>query len=189
MARPFNPLGKVLAAYNGQKYQAAKRGIGWEFTFETWWAVWLTSGKWELRGLGRGKYCMARNGDVGPYAPGNVRICLNAENARESYQSRPYIERAGRIGGPTGIGGGKGVYRRTDGRNRAKPYTSTFRGKHLGSFATDGEARAAYRIASLEYLESIGHAVGARTRLEIEQARDHAIGEQRAVLDWVLGHV
>jgi len=188
MARPFNPLGKQLAAYNGQRHQAAKRGIGWEFTFETWWALWLASGKWERRGLGRGKYCMARTGDVGPYAPTNVRICLNAENAKESYQTRPYIERAGRIGGATGIGGGKGVYFRTD-RPRAKPYTSTFRGKHLGSFATEGEASAAYRAASLAYLESIGQAVGARTRPEVERARDAATGEQRALLDWVLGHV
>jgi hypothetical protein len=69
--------------YNNQRQSAKVRGIEWEFTFETWWAVWEASGKWEQRGKRTGQYCMARNGDTGPYAPWNVRIVQVSENNRD----------------------------------------------------------------------------------------------------------
>jgi hypothetical protein len=53
------------------------------FTFDEWLAFWKASGKLHLRGLGRGKYVMARNGDRGPYAPDNVRIILFEDNMKE----------------------------------------------------------------------------------------------------------
>lgn len=59
---------------------AKKRGIAWHFTFEQWWSIWESSGHWEQRGRGTGTYVMCRNGDLGPYAVGNVFIALNAEN-------------------------------------------------------------------------------------------------------------
>jgi hypothetical protein len=31
---------------------------------------------------------MARHGDIGPYAVGNVRICLNEENKRDAHRLR-----------------------------------------------------------------------------------------------------
>lgn len=54
--------------------------------------------------------------------------------------------------GKTGIGGGKGVYQR--GR-RAKQFSAMFRGKYLGSFFTEVEARAVYVAAANAFLESI----------------------------------
>jgi hypothetical protein len=65
------------------KYGAKQRGIGFEFTFGEWWGIWLSSGHWGERGCRKDQYCMARNGDTGPYAVGNVRIITNEENRKE----------------------------------------------------------------------------------------------------------
>lgn len=81
-------------AYRVQKRHARKRGIEWQFTFETWWAVWRCSGNWNERGCTRGSYCMARTGDKGPYSPTNVRICLVSENHAEAHGTRKLL-RAG----------------------------------------------------------------------------------------------
>lgn len=160
MPRPFNPLGQLQQAFRQQRAAAADRGIEWNFDFASWLLVWQQSGHLDQRGRGVGRYCMARFGDTGPYAPGNVRICLQEENTSEAFQTKPYVERRGRIGGPTGLGGGKGVYRRTD-RPRAKPFQALFRGKFLGSFATEQEGRAAYEAAAKAYLSSIGKSLEA----------------------------
>lgn len=145
------------AAYRGQRWAAGDRGIEWCFEFATWWEVWKASGKWELRGKAAGCYCMARNGDCGPYAPWNVQIVPSGQNGSDAFKSVPYLSRRGRvIKGKTGVGGGKGVYRRSDRRRRS--YTAVFRGKYLGGFFTEGEARAAYVRAANAFLESINHA-------------------------------
>jgi hypothetical protein len=75
-----SPLGR----YKMHKKNAEKKGILWEFTFETWWKMWEESGKWEQRGrTGQGRYQMCRYGDVGPYSPENVRIDTQQENMKE----------------------------------------------------------------------------------------------------------
>lgn len=156
MPRPFNPLGRIQQAYRAQRHAAMARGIAWEFDFESWLRIWNESGRLAQRGRGAGRYCMARHGDAGPYSPWNVSIKLSTANCSESFESRPYLDRKGRIGGPTGIGGGKGVYDR--GPRRHRRYQSTFRGKYLGSFVTSCEARIAYEEAAAAYLESVGRA-------------------------------
>lgn len=77
-------LRKAKRCYIVQVNDARKRAIAWEFTFDTWWAMWRASGRYAERGRRRGQYVMARYGDVGPYSPSNVRVCLAAENGRES---------------------------------------------------------------------------------------------------------
>jgi hypothetical protein len=67
--------------YKLQERQAAKRGIAWLFTFETWWEVWRKSGKWHERGSKSGQYVMCRKGDIGPYSPENVFIATTRRNA------------------------------------------------------------------------------------------------------------
>jgi hypothetical protein len=62
---------------------ARRRGITFAMTFEEWWQVWQSSGKWSARGRRRGQYCMARHSDRGSYEVGNVRICLFEENCAE----------------------------------------------------------------------------------------------------------
>lgn len=78
---------------------AKKRGVGFRLTFEEWWGVWEASGKWSLRGRGRGQYVMARFGDQGVYEIGNVRICLASENLGERNRSHPIsAEQASALG-------------------------------------------------------------------------------------------
>lgn len=82
-AREFQqtPKGKFYQ----QKHKAKERGIGWELSFEDWWAIWTDSGKWELRGSGQ--YMMCRTKDTGPYAIGNVRIDDATGNIKERFES------------------------------------------------------------------------------------------------------
>lgn len=75
---------RVTHAYNSQKNHAAKRAIGWELDFPSWFAIWQASGKLHLRGKGKGKYVMSRIKDDGPYAVGNVHIQLATDNSREA---------------------------------------------------------------------------------------------------------
>lgn len=71
--------------YVQQKQQSIARGISWEISFEEWWSLWELSGKWEQRGFAKGKYCMCRNGDVGPYSVDNVRIDTTDRNKSERW--------------------------------------------------------------------------------------------------------
>lgn len=73
----------ALKPYHKQRDNAKARGIAWEFTPATWFDVWESSGRWVQRGHRVGQYVMARIGDVGPYAPSNVRIVPSSTNAAE----------------------------------------------------------------------------------------------------------
>lgn len=77
-----------LDCYRMQRNNAKTRGVAWNFTFQEWWALWQESGKWAVRGRGHG-YVMARYGDAGSYEPNNVYICTQAQNASDSYITRP----------------------------------------------------------------------------------------------------
>jgi hypothetical protein len=77
------PKGK----YAIHKKNAARRGVPFNLTFEQWWDIWERSGKWEKRGNRRGQYCMARNGDLGAYEIGNVRIERHETNTAERNRS------------------------------------------------------------------------------------------------------
>lgn len=50
--------------------------------------MWEASGKWDERGRGALKYAMCRIGDTGPYAPGNVYIATNTQNAIDLNSAR-----------------------------------------------------------------------------------------------------
>lgn len=69
--------------YRSAKKHSRERGILFLLTFEQWIKIWLDSGHWEERGRGFDKFCMARYGDKGPYAIGNVKIITNQENGEE----------------------------------------------------------------------------------------------------------
>lgn len=70
-------------AFQRQRSAASHRGIEWKFSFEEWLKVWQESGHLHERGRLRGQYQMSRNGDVGPYAPYNVRIVPISVNLAE----------------------------------------------------------------------------------------------------------
>jgi hypothetical protein len=76
------------AGYIIHKSGAKRRDIPFLFTFEEWLAIWTDSGKWSQRGNRAGRYVMARYGDVGPYAIGNVRICTVEENISEGHRGK-----------------------------------------------------------------------------------------------------
>ncbi len=72
-AKRFGVGEKEYQAYRAQKNNASNRGIDFCFTVNEW-AIW-----WRMnlpadarRGRRRGEYVMARRGDRGPYASGNV---------------------------------------------------------------------------------------------------------------------
>jgi hypothetical protein len=71
---------KIRQAYASQKCAANKRGIEFLLSFEEWYHIWQVSGKWDERGRGSEKYCMARHNDIGPYSINNVSIITNHEN-------------------------------------------------------------------------------------------------------------
>jgi hypothetical protein len=66
--------------FGTQRKHSRHRGIQFLFTFQEWMTIWEQSGRWHERGRGREEYCMARFGDTGPYAVGNVKIITNYEN-------------------------------------------------------------------------------------------------------------
>jgi hypothetical protein len=70
--------------YSDHKKRAKLRGIPFRLTYEQWLKIWEDSGHLHERGTRRGQYVMARNGDKGPYAIGNVRIVTAIENIHEA---------------------------------------------------------------------------------------------------------
>lgn len=123
-----------LRAYSHQRNAALKaRGIGWELPLMQWWAIWTDSGHWQDRGVGRG-YMMCRKGDVGPYAVGNVYIGPGVENLSAAAKKADLPIGVARIA-----------------KGKTKPYRAycnvNGKQKHLGCFATTGEARQAYLAA------------------------------------------
>lgn len=74
---------KVLRDYKFQRKNARRRKIKWELTLSTWLGFWLASGVFERRGRGRGKYVMARRGDVGPYSISNIFAHEAIENLHD----------------------------------------------------------------------------------------------------------
>jgi transposase len=140
---------KAARAYVQHKRNSDARGIEFSLTFPQWWAVWQKSGKWDERG--RAKYVMARNGDIGAYSVGNVRICTSSENIKEGYIKTPASVRAAkRASNPaannrTTLGRGRGytILKRCT----TRPYQVMCGKDRVGYFATEEEARAAYLAA------------------------------------------
>jgi hypothetical protein len=72
------------------KINAERRGVEFKFTFDEWVKMWEDSGKWDERGWGSEKYCMARHNDTGPYSIDNVSIQTNKENNQFSVTHRDH---------------------------------------------------------------------------------------------------
>ncbi|WP_155633561.1 hypothetical protein [Burkholderia cepacia] len=72
-----------VKAFRQQYYSALRRGIAFNLTFSQWWMLWEPH--YHLRGVRSGQMVMARNGDSGPYALGNVIIKTARANHREAH--------------------------------------------------------------------------------------------------------
>lgn len=86
-------IGTPAYYFSQQKKNALNRGKEFNLTLKEWWDIWQESGKYSLRGIGKG-YCMARWGDSGGYEVGNVYICTMAQNSSDSYITKPASDRA-----------------------------------------------------------------------------------------------
>jgi hypothetical protein len=73
----------LRSAFHTQKSSAKARGIDWQLTLGQWLRIWQESGYLDQRGRHADEYVMARHGDVGPYAHGNVTIKTASENLSE----------------------------------------------------------------------------------------------------------
>ena len=69
--------------YFEHKQNAKRRNIPFDLSLTEWTNIWQDSGKWELRGKGKGSYVMSRIGDTGSYSVDNVYINLNETNSSE----------------------------------------------------------------------------------------------------------
>jgi hypothetical protein len=77
---------KAKRDYYKQASTAKQRGIVWSLTYQQWLAWWQAKlgPDWQAkRGRGKGLYCMARKGDVGPYALGNIKCMTFSANVSE----------------------------------------------------------------------------------------------------------
>lgn len=72
--------------YHGQKSSAKKRGIGFEFDFLSWIVWWLSTGKFDQRGVFDHTYQMCRINDEGPYKPDNVYCATGRENRADFHK-------------------------------------------------------------------------------------------------------
>lgn len=72
--------------YHFQKGGAKKRGIDWQLTFEQWLNWWISTGHINEKGRQKGKFCMSRKGDIGPYSLENIFCQLHSDNTSQSIQ-------------------------------------------------------------------------------------------------------
>jgi hypothetical protein len=72
------------SAYAIHKCSAKKRGVEFVLTFEEWRDWW--GDDFANRGKAKGKLVMARHGDEGPYALGNIKKITCSENLRERHE-------------------------------------------------------------------------------------------------------
>ena len=97
---------KMREIWRTAKNNAKSRGVEWRLTLDEFAKIWLDSGHWGERGCHRGQYVMARRGDKGAYAVGNVRIVTVTQNHEEYKQSPEERERVRQhmIGNQFGLG-------------------------------------------------------------------------------------
>jgi hypothetical protein len=138
--REWQRKNPARGAYASHKCGAKRRGIPFLLTFEKWWSIWQDSGKWEMRGIRRGCYVMARFGDVGPYAVGNVSIVPHEANSAAPNAAKNRTPKMRAV---------------TAARNKARVWTPEARAKARAATAArfaDPEARRRASEKQLAYL-------------------------------------
>jgi hypothetical protein len=81
--------GRLRGAFEYQRWYARSKGRGFELTYEQWLEIWQASGHLHERGPYKGQYVMARFGDKGPYAIGNVEIITAEQNHKDHRMNVP----------------------------------------------------------------------------------------------------
>lgn len=127
--------------YRQQRQRAVARGIEWDMSLPEWVETW--GDRLPLRGRGPQDLCMARHGDVGPYAVANVYITTNRQNQLDRpkavHKKATDAARTARMASARGWAIAP--------RCPVKPYRVYCQKKYVGHYATQAEAEAAYRAA------------------------------------------
>lgn len=71
--------------FYAQRGNASKRSIDWNLSLEEYIQIWQSSGVWDKRGKGPGRYVMSRFGDKGSYSIDNVFIQSWEQNTRDAF--------------------------------------------------------------------------------------------------------
>ena len=81
---------KSKVRFSQQRCMAGKRGIEWKLTYGEWMAWWIATGKYHLRGRGKGKYVMCRYNDSGAYELGNIYCDTHKGNLQSAHNGNQY---------------------------------------------------------------------------------------------------
>lgn len=151
--------------FNAQRGTSKVRGIPFLLTEAEWWKIWQESGHWPERGKGVGKYHMARFGDVGPYAVGNVKIITHSQNSQEC---------------------SLGVKRPPRTKEHSRKISEALTGRKIGPMATEHKRKISEankgRPKSLETRRRMseaprsGYTVSPAVLAHIEQLRKNSVG-------------
>ena len=83
----IHPLSNAKVKYARHKSLAKFRNINFHFTFNEWYNWWLSNGiDKNTQNFSRhdsSRPCMGRNDDLGPYAPNNVYVVTQKQNAKD----------------------------------------------------------------------------------------------------------
>lgn len=161
------PLSRLRRDWRNHRMDARRRGISFELTFEGWLRIWVDSGRLAERGPHKGQYVMARFGDKGAYAVGNVRVALVQENHAEAWV-RP-TQRAAQhrrlLGNKYRVGKKASVEQR-EALSLARMGNTNRRGKTASE-----ETRAKISAALRGNKNTLGRKLSAATRAKMSAAR------------------
>lgn len=86
--------------YSRSKAQAKYHGHEWAFTDESWYEMWLESGKLEHMGTKVHQYCMVRLDEIEAWGPHNCIIITRRSHLKKqgyvnlrSYPDEPWLPR------------------------------------------------------------------------------------------------
>jgi len=102
-------LAKAKGKYQGHQWNAKRRNIVFNMTFDEWYAWWLAQGidKNISQGpKGPTTLCMCRYNDTGPYQIGNIycdTISGNVKSQRQNRISNPPKKKGKKIMTPDGL--------------------------------------------------------------------------------------
>jgi hypothetical protein len=76
--------------FRAQRYQARRRGIDFQLTFDEWYNWWLANGVDKNMGVqwtSTTRLCMCRFNDTGPYALNNIYLATHSQNIKDMFKT------------------------------------------------------------------------------------------------------
>ncbi|RKY56962.1 MAG: hypothetical protein DRP93_00225 [Candidatus Neomarinimicrobiota bacterium] len=75
--------------YHAHKNNATYRGAEYLLTFEEWYGLWESSGKWEQKGVRGHQYVLGRKDPTKPFVVDNCVIRTQSENMQRASKGKP----------------------------------------------------------------------------------------------------